>query len=149
VDLTSLNNDQVHAVAAHLAVAEAIRRARVPADIKAEDRRYRLRVNGKLTQVFSRRQGDWQITDGRHPLAPDTELVVLVDFVPRDPEFYVMTADWFTQDVTGRHAAFLADPNTKRRNPDSHHHNIRTDHVRDRRGSWDVVLAEEAGSAHS
>lgn len=43
VNLPALNNDQVHAVAAHLAVAEAIMRTRLPADVKPEARRYRLR----------------------------------------------------------------------------------------------------------
>jgi hypothetical protein len=44
VDLSALNNDQVHAVAAHLAVSEAIIQTTLPAEVKREERRYRLPV---------------------------------------------------------------------------------------------------------
>ncbi|MEC3979047.1 hypothetical protein [Amycolatopsis sp. H20-H5] len=107
MDLSALKNDQVHAVAAHLVVAEAITRTRRPADVKREERRYRLRLNGKLAQVISRRTGEWQITDATRPLLHDTELLVLVDFIPTAPEFYVAPADWFLVDVKQRTTACI------------------------------------------
>ncbi len=53
-------------------------------------RRYRLRVDGKLAQVVSRRSGDWQVTDVNRPLLPDTDVVIFVDFVPGATEFYLV-----------------------------------------------------------
>lgn len=149
MNLSDLSNDQVHAVAAHLAVAEAVIQTRLAAEIVPEERRYRLRLagkwaggqqtGGKLAQVFSRRSGDWQLTDARHPLADDTELVVLVDFIPDAPKFYVIPADWFREDVKQRHDAFLANVADRRRNPDSHHHNVRTPDVEQWHGRWEAA----------
>lgn len=139
MNLPALNNDQVHAVAAHLAVAEAIMRTRLPADVKPEARRYRLRLDGKLAQVISRRTGDWQVADATRPLADDTDLLVLVDFIPETPEFYVIPADWFCQDVERRFAAFKQRVSVRPRNPDSKHHNVRTADVTQWRGRWDVI----------
>lgn len=139
MNLAELNNDQVHAVAAHLAVAEAIVQTRVPVDVKPEERRYRLRVGGKLAQVISHRTGDWQITDATRPLLPDPELLVLVDFIPDTPEFYVVPAAWFCEEVAQRYAAFLERVGTRPRNPASKHHNVHTADVVQWRGRWDVV----------
>lgn len=73
LSLTELSNDQIHAVAAYLVVAEAIVRTRLPVDVQPEGRRYRVRVgrSAVLVQVFSPRSGDWQL-DIKNPLAPDT-----------------------------------------------------------------------------
>ncbi|MFK0244595.1 hypothetical protein ACIQUM_07840 [Amycolatopsis azurea] len=142
MDLSTLNNDQVHAVAAHLAVAEAIVRTRCPAEVKPEARRYRLSLNGKLAQVTARRTGEWQVTDGTRPLLDNTEVLVLVDFIPELPEFYVIPADWFRADVEQRYAAFMARVGTRPRNPDSKHHSVHTSDVERWRGSWAAVVGE-------
>lgn len=90
---------------------------------------------------FSRRKGDWQLTDARHPLADDTDLVVLVDFIPDVPESYVIPADWFRADVKQAHETFLANVGDQRRNPASHHHDVRTSHVQQWRG-WDAARSD-------
>ncbi|RSN60695.1 hypothetical protein DMH01_15550 [Amycolatopsis sp. WAC 04182] len=142
MDLSTLNNDQVHAVAAHLAVAEAIVRTRRPAEVISEARRYRLRLDGKLAQVTARRTGEWQVSDATRPLLDDTEVLVLVDFIPELPEFYVMPAEWFRADVEQRYAAFMNRVGSRPRNPDSKHHSVRTADVEQWRGRWAVIAGE-------
>jgi hypothetical protein len=140
MELSALSTDQLHAVAAHLALAEVIIQTQLPAEVKPEERRYRLRVDGKLVQVISRRTGDWQVTDVHHPLLPDTDAVILADFIPASPEFYVVPADPFRQGVTERHAEFMARVRQRPKNPDSRHHRVRTIDVAQWLGCWDVLL---------
>ena len=139
MDLSSLNNDQVHAVAAHLAAAEAIIQTRLPAEVQREERRYRLRVNSRLAQVTARRTGEWQVTDATRPLATDTDVLILVDFISEVPEFYPIPADWFRRDVAERYAAFLRRVGTRPRNPNSKHHGVHTADVAQWRNRWDVL----------
>jgi hypothetical protein len=58
VNLAILKTDQVNAVAAHLAAAEAIIQTQLLAEATPEAGRYQLRIAGKLKQVISRRAGD-------------------------------------------------------------------------------------------
>lgn len=140
VDLSALNNDQVHAVAAHLAVAEAIIQTKLPAEVKREERRYRLQVGGRLVQVTARRTGEWQVTDATRPLASDTDILILVDFIPDAPEFYPIPADWFRRDVAERYAAFMQRVGIRPRNPDSKHHGVHTADVAQWHDRWDVLM---------
>ncbi|WP_410646552.1 hypothetical protein [Amycolatopsis sp. cmx-4-54] len=142
MNLSTLNNDQVHAVAAHLAVAEAIVRTRRPAEVISEARRYRLRLDGKLAQVTARRTGEWQVSDATRPLLDDTQVLVLVDFIPEQPEFYVIPAERFRADVERRYAAFMNRVGTRPRNPDSKHHSVHTADVEQWRGRWAVIAGE-------
>jgi hypothetical protein len=139
VTLSALNNDQVHAVAAHLVVAEAIIKTRLPADVVPEERRYRVRIGGRLAQVASRRTGDWQIGDVNRPLAPGTELMILVDFAPELPEFYPIPGDWFVQDIRKRYDTYLQRVVERPRNPDSKHYRVLTSHVAQWWGKWDAL----------
>lgn len=107
--------------------------------MKTEERRYRLVVDGKLVQVFSRRRGDWQLTDATRPLSPDTDAVVFVDFSIVPTDFYPVLADWFRRDVADRYAAHLEQVGTRPRNPNSRHYAVRTKHVAPWRGRWDVL----------
>jgi hypothetical protein len=142
VSLAKLNNDQVHAVAAFTSAAEAVIQTRRPVEVKPEERRYRLVVDGKLVQVFSRRSGDWQLTDATQPLVPDTDAVVFVDFSVEPTQFYPVPAAWFREDVAKRYAAHLARVGTRPRNPDSRHHAVHTEHVAQWRGRWEDALRD-------
>ena len=142
VSLAKLNNDQVHAVAAFTSAAEAVIQTRRPVEVKPEERRYRLVVDGKLVQVFSRRSGDWQLTDATQPLVPDTDAVVFVDFSVEPTQFYPVPAAWFREDVAKRYAAHLARVGTRPRNPDSRHHAVHTEHVVQWRGRWEDALRD-------
>jgi len=46
-------------VAAFTTAAEAVIQTKRPVEVKPEERRYRLMVDGKLVQVISRRSRDW------------------------------------------------------------------------------------------
>ena len=121
---------------------DAVRWARRPVEVKPEERRYRLVVDGKLVQVFSRRSGDWQLTDATQPLVPDTDAVVFVDFSVEPTQFYPVPAAWFREDVAKRYAAHLARVGTRPRNPDSRHHAVHTEHVAQWRGRWEDALRD-------
>ena len=142
MSLAKLNNDQVHAVAAFTSAAEAVIQTRRPVEVKPEERRYRLVVDGKLVQVFSRRSGDWQLTDATQPLVPETDAVVFVDFSVEPTQFYPVPAAWFREDVAKRYAAHLARVGTRPRNPDSRHHAVHTEHVAQWRGRWEDALRD-------
>ena len=142
MSLAKLNNDQVHAVAAFTSAAEAVIQTRRPVEVKPEERRYRLVVDGKLVQVFTRRSGDWQLTDATQPLVPDTDAVVFVDFSVEPTQFYPVPAAWFREDVAKRYAAHLARVGTRPRNPDSRHHAVHTEHVAQWRGRWEDALRD-------
>lgn len=142
MSLAKLNNDQVHAVAAFTSAAEAVIQTRRPVEVKPEERRYRLVVDGKLVQVFSRRSGDWQLTDATQPLVPDTDAVVFVDFSVELTQFYPVPAAWFREDVAKRYAAHLDRVGTRPRNPDSRHHAVHTEHVAQWRGRWEDALRD-------
>lgn len=146
LSLIELSNDQIHAVAAHLVVAEAIIQTRLPVDAWPEGRRYRVRVGRSAmpVQVFSRRSGDWQL-DIKNPLAPDTQAVVLVDFSEAPTGFYIVPADQLRDDVRTRYEEYVGRSGGSRpKNPDSRHHALRTSHVTQWYGRWDVLkdLAE-------
>lgn len=140
MSLSSLNNDQVHAVAVHLASAEAIIHTALAVDMRSEGRRYRIRVgrDAAPVQVFSRRSGDWQL-DAQHPLASDTEAVVFVDFAVSPPEFYVVPAKEVRDDVRKRYEDFLERVGTRPNNPDSRHYAVRTSHVARWHSQWKVL----------
>jgi len=142
VNLAKLNNDQVHAVAAFTSAAEAVIQTRRPVEVKPEERRYRLVVDSKLVQVFSRRSGDWQLNDATQPLVHDTDAVVFVDFSDEPTQFYPVPAAWFREDVAKRYAAHLARVGTRPRNPDSRHHAVHTEHVAQWRGRWEDALRD-------
>lgn len=144
MSLAELNNDQVHAVAAFTTAAEAVIRTRRPVEVKSEERRYRLVVDGKLVQVLSRRSGGWQLADVTQPLAPGTDVVVFVDFAVVPTQFYPVPAAWFRKDVADRYAAHLDRVVTRPRNPNSPHHAVLTEHVAQWRGRWDVLRDAES-----
>ncbi|HEY2701376.1 MAG TPA: hypothetical protein VGJ45_38375 [Pseudonocardiaceae bacterium] len=62
-------------------------------------------VGGKLMQVFSRRSGDWRITDARNKLLPNTDLVLFVDLDTTPPEFFPVPADAFHDYMRPQHVA--------------------------------------------
>ncbi len=140
MDLSELNNDQVHAVAVHLASAEAIIHTQLAVDMRSEGRRYRIRVGRDATpvQVFSRRSGDWQL-DAEQPLVSDTEAVVFVDFASSPPEFYVVPATEVRDDVRKRYEEFLERVGTRPNNPASRHYALRTSHIARWRSQWGVL----------
>lgn len=140
MDLSLLSGDQVHAVAAHLVVAEAIIHTRLPADTVRETRRYRVRIGDTLAQVASRRTGEWQISDATRPLASDTDVLVLVDFVPETVEYFLVPGDWFRDDVTRRLETYLRRVGERPQNPASRHHAVRTRDVAEWRSRWQVLL---------
>jgi hypothetical protein len=146
LSLNELSNDQIHAVATHLVVAEVIVQTRLPVDVQPEGRRYRVRVgrSAALVQVFSRRSGDWQL-DIKNPLAPDTQAAVFVDFARSPAEFYIVPADELRDDVRMRYEEYVGRSGGGRpKNSGSRHHAVRTSHVTQWYGRWDVLkdLAE-------
>lgn len=140
MNLSGLSNDQVHAVAVHLASAEAIIHTRLAVDMRSEGRRYRIRVGRDATpvQVFSRRSGDWQL-DAKQPLVADTEAVVFVDFASSQPEFYVVPAAEVRDDVRKRYEAFLERVGTRPNNPTSRHYALLLSHIARWHSHWQVL----------
>ncbi|SFR05186.1 hypothetical protein SAMN04488564_102714 [Lentzea waywayandensis] len=136
--LTKLSNDQVHAYAVYCAAAEAIRKTMLPVEVRSEPRRYRLKVGGRLVQVFGKRSDEWQLSDALKPLAPDTDAVVFVDLEGEHPEFYPVPADWFRHDVERRYTEYLARVGTRPKNPDSRHYAVPPSHVVRWWDKWDV-----------
>lgn len=140
MSLSTLNNDQRHAVAVHLASAEAIIQTARAIDMRSEGRRYRLRVSRDAApvQVFSRRRGDWQL-GAEQPLASDTEAVVFVDLADSPTEFYVVPAEQVRDDVRKRYDEYLERVGTRPNNPDSRHYAVRTSHVARWHSGWNVL----------
>jgi hypothetical protein len=135
---THLNNDQVHQVGTYIAATEAVLQGH-RVEVVPEERRYRLRVNGKLVQVFTRRAGDWQ-PNGMQPVADDTEGVIFLDLAADEPEFYVAAGDWLRDDVAKHYGDYVAaHGGTRRDNPESRHHKVTTKRVAQWRDRWDVL----------
>lgn len=136
-----LNNDQVHQVGIYIAATEAVlHQHRV--EVVPEERRYRLRVNGLLVQVFTRRSGDWQ-TSADQPVAEDTDGVVFLDLGSAEPSFYVTPADWLREDVAKHYRDYLeAHGGTRRDNPESRHHKVTTKRVSQWQDRWDVLATD-------
>jgi hypothetical protein len=111
-------------------------------EVLPEERRFRLLVNGKLVHVFTRLAGDWQ-TNALQPIADDTEGVVFLDLAADEPGFYVTTGDWLRDDVAKPYGNCLATQgDTRRDNPESHHHKVTTKRVADWRARRDVLASE-------
>ena len=137
--LEHLNNDQVHQVACLWAAAEGVVQG-LRVELKPEARRYRLDVNGKLSQVLSKRTAVWQVTNWSRPLEDDTHAVILVDLQGDQPDFFVVPADWFGEDIRQHHEAFLSEHGgTRPRSPDSAHHKVEMPRVTEWHAKWDVL----------
>ena len=136
-----LNNAQVHQVGIYMTAAEAVLK-RCKVKVVAEGRRLRLRVNGKIVQVFTRRSGDWQ-ANAIQPISDDTEAVVFLDLAMDEPKFYVTPGKWLRDDVGTHYGDYLAaHGGTRRDNPDSRHHKVTTKRVSAWRNRWDVLGSE-------
>lgn len=133
-----LNNDQVHQAGIYITAAEAVLQE-CKVEVIAEDRRFRLRLNGKLVQVFTRRSGDWQ-PNALQPIADDTDGVVFLDLAADVPQFYVTSGEWLRDDVEKHHGDYLATHGGIRRDsPASHHHKVTTERVAAWQDRWDVL----------
>ena len=108
----------------------------------AEERRFRLRVNGKNVQVFTRRSGDWQ-PNAMQPISDDTDGVGFLDLAMDEPQFYVTPGEWLYDDVATHYSDYLAaHGRTRRDNPESRHHKMTTKRVAAWRVRWDVLRSE-------
>jgi hypothetical protein len=139
VSLAKLNNDQLHAYAAHCAAAEAVLRTRLSVRVVDEGRRYRLKVHGKLVQVFSKRSTEWQLTGAPSPLVSSTVAVVLVDFAAKEPQYYVVPAQTLKEDVDRRYQADLARKGERAPIVGSRHYLVKPEHLEQWLGEWSVL----------
>ncbi len=96
MNLAKLTTDQVHEVGVFTTAAEAVIQTRRPVEVKPEERRYRLVVDGKLVQVISSRQrGEWWLPDATPPRPGVLPAVVFVfvDFSGERTQFYPIPAN--------------------------------------------------------
>lgn len=103
MNLNNLNMHQVHQVARfHAAAAAATQGHRV----EIVDPRTRLKIDGRIVQVLSRRQlaAPWQSNASR-PTVEDAQAVIFVDLTGDMPDFYVAPASWVQEDVRNHHQA--------------------------------------------
>jgi len=139
VNLSNLNNHQVHDFARFHAAATAI--ANGSHRVKVSGPNTRLTVDDRTVQVNSRRQpgSPWQVS-AAHPVVDDAVAVIFVDLSGDAPDFYIAPAEWVRTDVKRHFAAWLESRGGVRpRNPDSDHHAIELDRIRQWHQRWDVL----------
>jgi hypothetical protein len=140
MSLDRLNTHQVHQVARFHAAAMAAAQGYT---VEVVGSRTRLRVNGRMTQVLSRRLpgSPWQTSVAR-PAVDDAEAVIFVDLSRRAPDFYVAPASWVRADVDAHQSAWLATVGgTRPRNPDSDHTAIPAGRIQQWHRRWDILAA--------
>jgi DNA-binding transcriptional regulator YhcF (GntR family) len=139
VNLSNLNNHQVHDFARFHAAAAAI--ANGSHRVKVSGPQTRLIVDDRTVQVSSRRQpgSPWQVS-AAHPVVDDAVAVIFVDLSGDAPDFYIAPDEWVRTDVKRHFAAWLESKGGVRpRNPDSDHHAIELDRIRQWHQRWDVL----------
>jgi hypothetical protein len=139
VDISSLNTHQVHEFARFHAAAAAI--ANGSHQVKVSGPQTRLIVDRRIVQVIARRApgSPWHVS-AVSPVVPDAVAVIFVDLTGDAPDFYIAPAKWVRDDVLRRFVAWLESKGGVRpRNPDSDHHAIELDHIRQWHQRWDVL----------
>lgn len=134
VRFSHLNTHQVHQAARFYAAAEATVHGHTTELLGP---RTRLKINGKVAQLFARRQA-WQPT-GENPIKDDADFVIFVDMATSNLGFYIAPAGWARDDILRRHAEWLSRiGGTRPRNPDSQHRTIEVEHIAQWRDRWDL-----------
>lgn len=104
--------------------------------------RTRLKVDGRIVRVLSRRQpgSPWQ-ANVDHP-TENAEAVIFVDLTGETPDFYVAPGPWVEEDIRTHHEAWLARVSgTRPRNPDSDHTAIPVERLQQWHQRRDVLHA--------
>ena len=141
MELDHLNNNQVHDLARFQAAAAALTHGYH--SVQFVGRQTRLKVDGNTVQVSSRRQpgSPWQV-NVNHPVVNDAAAMIFVDLTSDASDFYIAPAQWVRDDVKRHHDSWLASKGGVRpRNPESGHHAVELDHIRQWHQRWDVLAA--------
>jgi hypothetical protein len=141
MNLDDLTTHQVHQVARFYAAAAIATRGH---SVEVVGPRTRLKVDGRVVQVLSRRRrgSPWQANVNR-PVTEDAEAVVFVDLTGEVPDFYLAPASWVEEDVRAHHERWLAGVGGERpRNPDSEHTAISVERIECWHRRWDVLDGE-------
>jgi len=94
MDFADLANDRLNDAACYFAAGEATRRTDFPVDLKVDERRWWLTINGKKARVLARR------TAPKRPMrragnqdVTGADLLVFVDLSSSTPRFFITPPD--------------------------------------------------------